>query len=99
MDDTKKYWLHLNRSHFPGTSVTYALGCAPEPRPGFGGAFPTARYTSWEVLLHKLRLINIPDRTVAEAGQELTNAGYYLIQDVSLTLQQLRDLELPGLSR
>jgi hypothetical protein len=61
-----------------------------------GGGFPTAHYTSWEVLLEKLRRINIPEQVITEAGQELTKTGYYLIQGARLTeQQQLVDLELP----
>lgn len=94
MLEAKRFWLHLNCSAKPGTSTTYTVGFSPEPsgEGDFGGGYPTVHYTSWEVLLAALRQIRIPERTIDEAARELKSSGYYLIQDVSLTQEQLIDL-------
>lgn len=66
-----------------------------DPRSGFGGACPTVHYSSWEVLLTKLRHIRVREPIIKEAGEELHKRGHYILQDIRLTQQQLVDLEFP----
>ncbi|HET6840128.1 MAG TPA: hypothetical protein VFK06_00320 [Candidatus Angelobacter sp.] len=95
MYDAKIYWLHLSSSRVPGCVTTYAICRSNEPRNGLGGACPTVHYTSWTVLKNKLQHINIPEQIIDEAGQELDKIGYYLLQDIRLSHQQLVDLQFP----
>ena len=95
MEDGKVYWLHLNSSRVPGTATTYTMSRTNDPRSGLGGACPTAHYSSWEILLAKLRHINVREPIIKEAGEELHKSGHYLLQDIRLTNQQLVDLEFP----
>lgn len=95
MEHAKVYWLHLNSSRVPGTPTTYSISRANDPSSGLGGACPTVHYPSWEVLLAKLQRINVRQSIIKEAGEELHKSGYYLLQDIRLTHQQLADLEFP----
>lgn len=95
MDDAEVYWLHLSSSRVPGTATTYTMSRTNEPRSFVGGACPTVHYSSWEVLLAKLRHINVQEPIIKEAGEELHGSGHYIIRDIRLTHQQLVDLEFP----
>ena len=75
MEDAKVYWLHLSSSGVPGTATTYTMSRTNDPRRGLGGACPTVHYSSWEVLLTKLRNINVREPIIKEAGEELHSGG------------------------
>ncbi len=95
MENARVYWLHLSSSRVPGAATTYTVSRSNDPRSGLGGACPTAHYASWEILLAKLRHIQVREPIIEEAGRELNKSGYYLLQDIPLTNQQLVALEFP----
>lgn len=95
MEDAKVYWLHLSSIRVPGTTTTYTMSRTNDPRIGTGGACPTVHHSSWEILLAKLRHINVREPIIKEAGEELQKSGHYILQDIRLTHQQLVDLEFP----
>jgi hypothetical protein len=95
-ENAEPYWLHLGRHAASGVGTTYTVARTNSTRwTGEGGACPTVHYASWEDLLKVLRNIKIPEATIEETGNKLKQENHYILQDIYLTNQQLKEMGFP----